>query len=285
MKRNGWSWCGLAAAAWIVVAGAAQADTVLLKNGAVFQGKVLRQTDEVVILSVATGEADGATIEMEFEQSRVEEVTISEGLLTGGQSAKPVDVTRPEAPEPETSLEDELEDLFGQTGDDDDEEDSPAAGPENPMIRRYIEDLGSDSAEVRGAARERLVAFGTDATAPLVRLLRSGNETEQIAALSILSEIRDRRATLALIRELRGTEEQSAKMQWAWIALKQTTGEDLPFSETADEETRNEQIRAWLNWFESVREEYPPQLGAAPPAPAGESPDQETEEAPLAPAE
>lgn len=258
-----------------------KADMIELKNGAVFEGKIVHQSDESVtirMMGAGSNDEDGPTIEMSFKRERIKSITISEGLLTPARRPKAVDVTR-EAPPPaapEAKPDTESPDLFGQEGGGTPATKQPPAtggeaAPEaeeeeeiNPLILRYMEDLGDLDQKTRDAARTRLAAFGTDATPALVPAYReSTSYTMKRSILIVLSDIKDKRATRFLIDALEGTGREESRMEWAWIALKKTTGQNIYFDADDSARARGSQRQRWLDWFETVKEDdaYAEQIG------------------------
>lgn len=53
-------------------------------------------------------------------------------------------------------------------------------------------------------------------------------------------------------------------MEWAWIALKNTTEQAYPFTSTASGATRLEQYNSWIGWWQTVSnsESYANQFGS-----------------------
>jgi len=281
VRMLGW---GLALA---LVATPLRADMVLLKNGTVHEGKVIRQDEKMVELRIlgAGDDEDGPSITMKWPRSRVRSVTITQGLLpTPTRQKTAVDVT---AKEPEPKEPTDREDLFGQDDDDDDAGKDPDGGkkpgpaappvaPEkpkevNPLIIRFIEDLGSEDAAVRTQAMVRLTAFGAEATPSLLSGLEGGSLVKRRAILQSLDDIKDRRAVRALIDQLNGPDSEASRLRWAYLALKHTTGQVFRFDEKERRARRGTDIKRWLKWFESVKDKYPEQIGyeeeaGAPPA-------------------
>jgi HEAT repeat protein len=70
-------------------------------------------------------------------------------------------------------------------------------------IETLLETLGKD-AFTRLAARRELVAYGSIAVEPLIRLLQTGTLIQIASAIVALGEIEDRRAIQPLIQQLRG---------------------------------------------------------------------------------
>lgn len=253
----------------------ARADLIQLKNGAVFEGKIINETDEVVTLRLHDNRDADSSIDMQFKRNRIKTVTLSENLLDDDNESRVVNVTRKKEPEnsPQTAQDEDeavAPDLFGQEGKDKDggkESDGETyTSTTNPLIVRYIEDLASVDGEIRSEAHQKLIAFGKEATPPLVETLqKSDNFTQRRSIVRALADIRDKRATRVLIEQLKGTERESSLMEWAWIALKNTTEQSYPFTSTASDATRKEQYEGWLGWWQTVSrsDSYANQLGAS----------------------
>lgn len=266
------------------------ADSVQLVNGTVLQGRVVEQTAEHVILEMdADGDGEDA-IRMEIPRGRIVPggVTITRGFMAGSQRGPVVrDITPVEPtpkPEPQETTEDgEEEDaddgfnLFGPDEDEDEDtaeeegddegteenaEDAPAEMP--PGIRDAVIGLGSDDEEVRAQAQQFLISRGRKATPYLVGTLDEVERPMQVNAILLtLGDIQDRRAVQALITEMgKGAITEWERREWAWLALKNTTGEDLPFNSRATDTIRKAQIEDWQEWFNNNQDQYPEQIVA-----------------------
>lgn len=165
----------------------ARADLIQLKNGAVFEGKVINQTDDLVTLRLHDDRKAESSIDMQFKRNRIKAITFSENLLEDEGESNVVDVTRKEKPQPTAKQSDDDEavapDLFGQEGQEKEggkeSTESTYTSTTNPLIDRYIEDLAAVDGEIRSEAHQKLIAFGKEATPPLVSTLQSSDNFTQ----------------------------------------------------------------------------------------------------------
>ena len=83
----------------------ASADSILLKNGNVIQGKIVSSNDKEVTMAIKYGDDDSAgeaTIEMKFDTSRIKQITRDgeSSSLREGMKRSTVDIPAPEADTP-----------------------------------------------------------------------------------------------------------------------------------------------------------------------------------------
>jgi len=278
----------------LLAAGAARTtDSVLLKNGAVFEGKVVLQGEEKIVLRMKESD-DAPSVEMEFTRDQVDRIIYGGGLLPSRRTVVVEAKPEQKAPEPERP-EDwiDRESLFGQ-GDDAGEdaeqagdggeavsetadaleeaaeattEDDAGAAAEDaeeedvdPMVMKWIRQLGHEEDSAQQEARKKLAAYGKDAVRPLIKSLRGADLEQRRYIILTLGDLRDKRAVEVLIEELEAPDNHDTKMRWTWLALKKITGQNIFFDEEDRRARRRYYVDEWRKWFDSVRDRYPEQI-------------------------
>lgn len=289
----------LATAVLCAASGAAAADAVLLKNGAVFEGEVVARNDEVIVLRLEA-EGDEPAVEMEFARDRVDRIIYEEGLLPSRRTVVLEDEPEEEEEPPADRVD--RDSLFGQGDDDDDDggeaggggdgesigktdeetppgEDGEEAGPDgaeeaepvDPQVAEWIRRLASEEDAEQQSARKKLAAWGGDAVRPLIKSLKGAPLEQRRYIIATLGDIGDKRAVSVLIDELNVKQAeinppQELKMRWTWIALKKITGQSIYFDEEEDDQARRRfYVKEWRKWFESVEDAYPEQIPIVDP--------------------
>ncbi|MFW5856961.1 MAG: HEAT repeat domain-containing protein [Planctomycetota bacterium] len=282
--------------ALLLAAGSARTDdSVLLKNGAVFEGKVVLQGEEKIVLRMKESD-DAPSVEMEFARDKVDRIIYGEGLLPTRRTVVVEAKPEKKAPEPERP-EDwiDRESLFGQGDGEDAGEDAGQAGDDgeavsetadaleeageatteddadaaaedageeefDPMVMKWIRQLGHEEDSAQQEARKKLAAYGKDAVRPLIKSLLGADLEQRRYIILTLGDLRDKRAVQVLIEELEAPDNHDTKMRWTWLALKKITGQNIFFDEEDRRARRRFYIDEWRKWFESVQDRYPEQI-------------------------
>ncbi len=272
----------------LLLAAPASADEVLLTNGNILRGRILYEDDAKIELEIPLdGEAPDNTVTMTLEKSRVRQITRSPSVFETSRR-EAIGIAEEETPEPAAAEEPPPPsggsgaeggapqtpetDAGGESGAAADEEPTEAEEQGyveetiDPALERQVESLlrtlGESTREGRDAAENQLVAIGEVATPTLGRaLLTSDSNRQKISIVQVLGRIGDRRAVRALLTQLRGGRDDKTRMRHAWTALKRITGQDIYFNEDHGEAKRESDIRDWLDWWESAKEDYPEQVG------------------------
>jgi hypothetical protein len=261
-----------------LLAGGAWADTILLKNGAVFEGKIIEESDTQVGLKISFGEGKDSFIEKYFPRARIKRITRGAARVRTPQQ-KSITVEAPKKARSNTLPDDlfkggddkERESLFGgKTPKKDDAEKSADAAkeagakdkemPDQPQIddalrmqlEGYVAGLGSTETAQREAAKARLSALGKEAMPVLVKSLGMAAFYQRISMIELMGAIKDKRTVQVLIGELKGPRTQYLRTNAAYEALKSVTGKSLPFDGKGDFDARTSAIKGWDDWFESV---------------------------------
>ncbi|MHC4884162.1 MAG: HEAT repeat domain-containing protein [Planctomycetota bacterium] len=247
----------------------AWADTILLKNGAVFEGEIFEEDEKQIGLRIKFGgEGDAASyIEKFFPRDRIKRVTRGGRRLT--TPTKPMNlIAKKRAPRP-TSEEpkDDNKDLFPEDiseeerkelfeGDEEKGEDieQPRIDPAlADQLEEYIKDLGNAQKDVQARARERIGAIGPDASPLLIKALGKAIQTQRTMLIRTLGDLGDKRTTQTLIGELKGGVTQKERTAAAHSALERTTGKSFPFTPTGSKKLRTDQREKWAAWFEVAK--------------------------------
>lgn len=270
------------------------ADSIILRNGNAFEGTVVKADDVNVVFRLRPDD-DGEVIEMTFERETVREIryssaTLLEDAFRAASSAEPENGTTappssaapkadtpvredktpvapvtplPEAPKTETGA---------GTAPGKGEEPTPPSSETttdkpiiDPAIRQQIESfmgaLQSVDQKDRDAATARLKAMGEMAVPLLAETLSTSKSMTQARSINrLLGEMGDKRVVRLLIDQLQGGRDDQSRMEWAWISLRKLTGQEIHFSSDANQMRRNSQRQEWLDWFETVKKNYPEQL-------------------------
>jgi hypothetical protein len=250
-----------------------RADEILLRNGNIIRGQVISEDAEKVVINIPFGKAgdDGQErfVRMTFPRDRVSRVTRRRSIFEEKpEPIRPALQGRRAEDEPETPAAGEVP------------AEEPAESPETPpaeaaeseeeqidpalrdKIASLIGELKITDRDARSRAERQLTAIGEDAVPQVTEaLLASDSRLQAISLGHVVGNLGDKRATRALIAQLDAVDRKKTIMRAAYKALKRITGKNIFFDDDDSLRVRRIQQKEWLDWFESVAEDYPPQIG------------------------
>lgn len=272
----------------LVVVGGLFADTVILKNGAAFSGKILFQTSDKIRIRIMEGDSadNGATIEMDFDRKKIKEIIADSPTKIFESKEKGFekkdgggDVAKAESsenkiqakPEPDKNNDAGLTPAGGEdkAGADKQEKDIEPDGEkeaedkkidkelflpeeEDVMLSSFAALLCSDKENERDEAYEKLKAYGKDASQALVDIIGdiSLPVESRAAACTLLGDFKDKRTASALVDVLGGRPQSDWLVYGeAWKALKNISGFKMPYHRRAGIQTRQDEYRRWRAWL------------------------------------
>jgi hypothetical protein len=277
----------------LIAAGASAADEILLKNGNVFRGKILSETEREVVIGIPMNEGEEVTrdkknfIEMTVDKANIKSITRDSTIFRPierevvGEEKTPVEPvlaneenkTSPAEKTPATetapNTNEQPVEGEGKTTDNNNKEEAATEKPVeeqlDPALQAQIDalvkNLGSGDEAARNKAAQKLQSIGKDATPSLVKALLSGGNTQRIDAAKVLGEIRDKRAIQGLIKALEGGRDDRTRMRFVYNALKSVTGQSFFFNEDGNANKRRAEVAKWQEWFDGAKEELPEQVG------------------------
>jgi len=257
-------WFGFAAVLLGFAAGAA-GDEVLLKNGNVIHGTIVSEDAENIVFRIPFEEKEAGKearfVEMTFPRSRVQRLTRSATVFTPVQreaGAKPeAGAAAGDTPAGTGSAAVESASAPAKG----DEETAPGGTEEvSPALKAQIdallEQLKGTEDEARTEAEQKLGAIGEPAMRLVGLTLKSSeSRLQSMACIRVLRAAGDRKAVRVLIDKLEGANQDRARMQLAWNALKSITGQTIYFNEEHSARERGVQKGKWLEWFETVKDD------------------------------
>jgi len=257
---------------FFAIVSAVAADEVLLKNGHVFQGKIIFVDQDKVTIRIQLGDQD-SYVDMTFDRSKVQDIKYAAAVFKAppAEAEGKEEISEVEAPAYKTEIESkERADEapagampVSETAAAEEEEIDPAL---KAQIASLIKALDTPDVQVKGDAESKLLALGRRAVPFLAAALKNPSTEQRFSCIWLLQRLGDKRAVKALIAVLRGeavNEDQRRCLSAAVDALRAITGQDLPFSEEASDAERAQQAQAWEKWFEGVKDsvEYKLQVG------------------------
>ncbi|MBN2713974.1 MAG: hypothetical protein JXR97_16260 [Planctomycetes bacterium] len=272
----------LALGAVIMLSIPVKADEILLRSGNVIRGEILEETETTIKIKVFFGDdtdsnSDSYVIQ-EMDKKRIRKITRGGSLLKPRQTTV---VTQPgeekktetvaETPTVEENKDTEAGKAEGEAG----ETPAPEAGNKDkkkeekeidPALKKQIEmligNLSSIDESVRESSEQRLQAIGKDAISLVAACAKSSSShMATLSSIKVLRALRAKEATRLLIDKLQGTNADRSVMRAAHNALKDITGQAIYFNEQFSIAKRNTDRGKWLEWFKTVEEEYPEQIG------------------------
>jgi len=272
--------------ATLILAATAAADEILLKNGNVIIGKIIHEDAENVIIRISSPLSDDSGdaekfIEMSFPKSNVRRITRDANFFQpikrkGTEEEKkpepaatptePPEPTPPVTPtSPDTPTTGAGTETAAETTPATDKEPEPLLDPAlQKQVDSYIESLGTMmDEEKRKGIEQRLAAIGEDVGPTVILALKKGGpDFKRISLIRILERLRDKRGVRELIEQLKGMRTNTIRMRFAYQTLMKITGHAIKFEyEVEDNKYRAKQVQAWEEWFTSVKDQYPEQVG------------------------
>ncbi len=278
--------CGL------LVGDRAAGDEILLKNGHVITGKIEQEDAEEVTIRVRTpSTAEGGDkeqyIKMTFAKENVRRITrdgsFFEPITRTATQDEEEEAEEPTAPVPAVPAADEETEPAVEEPTAEAEESKAAAEAKedelDPALKAQIESLigsieATEEQEARERLEQRLVAIGKDAVPLVVTALKAGgSDLKRISLIRVLRTLGDKRAVQELVNQMRGGRRNQTRMRYAWYAVRTLTGKGFDYDYDEDNtQKRNRQLNVWQKWFDSVKDDYPPQIGYDEEAAGGEKP-------------
>lgn len=222
------------------------ADTITLRNGGKLHGKVIKESEEEIVLQVA----DAATITL-----RKRDVVSAEKDETVATPPPPSRVIEEEKPEPAKEppkkpavKEEPAPEEVPKT------EKEPEPDPElKAKIDLHIAQLANRKAGQRNYAKAELAKIGKPAVSALIQTLKQGTPWQRQAAAELLGAIGDERAIEPLIDALQ--DEDEFVRQNAINSLSTLTNQTFGFVHDAPESERQEAVKKWQDWLAQKKEE------------------------------
>ncbi|MCX7935786.1 MAG: hypothetical protein N3A66_11075, partial [Planctomycetota bacterium] len=247
------------AAFWLGTAGA---DEVLLKNGHVFQGKIIFIDQDKVTIRIQLGGQD-SYVDMTFDRTKVQDIKYEAAVFKAPAPAEAEPEVKEEKAE-EPAAQPKAEGAGEEKGK---EGEAPAAGGAAPgeeidpalkaQIASLIKALDTPDVQAKGEAESKLVALGRSAVPFLAAALKNPSTEQRYSCIWVLQKLGDKRAVQALIAVLKAeatTEDQRRCQSAANDALRAITGQNFPFSEAAPAAERAQQAPGWLRMAEREAE-------------------------------
>jgi hypothetical protein len=249
---------GMKAAFWIVVVpflllvwGILLADTVTLRNGGKLHGKVIKESEEEIVLRIT----DIGTMTL-----RKRDVVSVQKDQTDATAPPPSQVTEEEKPAPaeekpaeKASGKEEPANKEQPTTKQADEKEAEPDPELKAQIDELIQQLALRRTGYRSNAKAKLAEIGKPAVSALIKILKEGTDWQREGAAELLGTIGDKRATEPLINALPDTNEFVRKN--AIDSLSTLTNQTLDFVYDAPEADRQEAVKKWQEWLAKKKEE------------------------------
>lgn len=235
----------LVALALGVMCSIALGDTIHLTNGRKLHGKIEKEDDKEVVISI--GKKQTITV----KRDQVKWIDYNERT---GPDVAPPSTSENWPPKPE-----------GKAVEPPKAEEKEAAGPaakeeEKPLdpelkskIDTLIFRLGHREAGFRGSAQAELARIGKPAVPMLISALQGGrNSWTKQGAAQLLGTIGDKRATEPLVKQLRNDDKWVRKESAE--ALRKVTGQNFGYDPEAEPAQREAAAKKWEEWWNKEKE-------------------------------
>ncbi len=276
----------LVALALGVLCSIALGDTVYLTNGRRLHGKIVKENNKEVVISI--GKKQTITI----PRDQVKKI---EWNKRTGPDVAPPSTSENWPPKPEGKAvepakpEDKGEKTAAQP--EKKEEEKPLDPELKKKIETLIYQLGHRERGFRGRARAELANIGKPAVPMLLGALQRGrNSWTKQGAASILGGIGDKRATEPLIKQLHDSDKWVRKESVE--ALRKITSQNFGYDSEAEPAAREAAAKKWEEWWNKQKEEeakkaeeLKKQEEAKKPEPEKPEPEPEKEKEPESPKE
>jgi hypothetical protein len=238
------------AAALVIACTAAYADTILLKNGRKLYGKVIKQDEKEVTISIG----EDSTITVKRDQIDNIQVDDIKGPEIPPRSSSPLVPLNPEKKEGEAE----------EKGKDAEKPQVPAAEEEKKTeeldpqtkaeIEKFIGQLDHHDAGWRNNAQAELTRIGKAAVPALIDAMRTGlTSWKRWGAAKVLGDIGDERAIEQLVRQLRDPDR--FVRDHSGQALKKITRQNFGYDPFAEPAQREAATKQWEEWWQKKKEE------------------------------
>jgi hypothetical protein len=240
----------LVAVALGVLCSVALGDTIHLTNGRKLHGKVEKENDKEVVISIGKKQ----TITVKRDQVKWIEYNTRTGPDVAPPSTSDNWPPKPEGKATEPPKAEEKGEEKKAAGPATKEEEKPLDPELKKKIETLIYQLGHREVGFRASARTELSGIGEPAVPMLIDALQGGrNSWTKQGAAQVLGTIGDKRATEPLVKQLRNDDKWVRKESAE--ALRKVTGQNFGYDPEAEPAAREDATRKWEDWWKKQKEE------------------------------